>query len=237
MPNQIQVKSRKSKLPPLGWRKNASVNAYQAPPKSRLRRFLRLIFNPVTLLSSLLLLLGVFLTLTYFWFEYSDRVDGLLRGEIFTRTAGIYSAPKTLKDNENIAPENLVVYLKSAGYIEKNQQADASRSRYQIGENQIEIEPGNTALIDGKKTFPALKVEFKKDGKSIAKITDLDNKATVKKAQIEPKILSSVAAEGDGRRKAVTFQDLPPHLIRAITVTEDRAFFEPFVDNLIRHFL
>lgn len=231
MPNQIQVKSRKSKLPPLGWRRQAGVKAYQAPPPSRFRRIMRGIFNPITLLSSLLLLLGVFLALTYFWFEYSDRVDLLLKGEVFTSTAGIYSAPKTLKEDEAITADNLIAYLKSAGYIEKNQQADASRSRYHLEENQVEIEPGNTALIDNVKTFPALVVKFKKDGKSIETITDADSKEKLKKAQIEPKILSSIAAEGDGRRKVVTFADLPPHLIKAITVTEDRAFFEHYGVN------
>ncbi len=232
MPNQIQVKSQKSKMPPRGWRNRPPrVSAYQAAPPSFFRRLLRLIFNPITLLTSLLLLLGVVLTFTYFWFEYSDRIDLLLKGEVFTRTAGIYSAPKTLKEGETISIEDLTVYLKSAGYIEKNRQADASRSRYEIAGNKVEIEPGGTATIDGKQIFPALSVEFKKDGKSITSITDKDAKAAIKKAQIEPKILSSVAAEGDGRRTAVTFADLPSHLVKAITVTEDRAFFEHYGVN------
>ena len=232
MPNQIQIKNQKSKMPPKGWRRqNVRVNSFQAPKPTLFRRVLRLILNPATVLSSLILLLGVFLTLTYFWFEYSDRVDLLLQGEVFTRTAGIYSAPKTLKDGETISAEDLVVYLKSAGYIEKNQQADQSRSRYAIAGNRVEIEPGNTGTIDSKQMFPALGVTFKKDGKSVESITDTDSKQTVKKAILEPKILSSVAAEGDGRRKAVTFNDLPPHLIKAITVTEDRAFFEHYGVN------
>ena len=104
-------------------------------------------FQPVTFLSSLLLILTVFLTLTYFWFEYSDRIDLLLKGDVYTNTAGIYSAPKTLKTGEAITPEDFTAYLKSAGYVEKNQQADASRSRYKIEGNQIEIEPGNTAPV------------------------------------------------------------------------------------------
>ncbi|MDQ3062336.1 MAG: PBP1A family penicillin-binding protein, partial [Acidobacteriota bacterium] len=140
-------------------------------------------------------------------------------------------APKTLKTGEAITLEDFTAYLKSAGYVEKNQQADQSRSRYKIEENRIEVEPGNTAMIDGKKIFPALRVEFKRDGKSIASITGKDSKEEIKKTQIEPKILSSIAAEGDGRRKTVTFNDLPPHLIKAITVTEDRAFFEHYGVN------
>lgn len=231
MQNQIQVR-KKSKYVPKKFRKDERrVKAYQAPPPSLFRRILRFFFNPYTISIASFVLLGVFLTLTYFWFEYSDRIDLLLRGEVFTRSAGIYSAPKTLKANENISPEDLLVYLKSAGYIEKNQQADASRSRYKTGENLIEIEPGNTALLDGKKIFPTLAVKFKKDGKAIDSITDADTKKETGQAQIEPKILSSIAAEGDGRRKAVTFNDLPPHLVKAITVTEDRAFFEHYGVN------
>ncbi|MCV4754805.1 transglycosylase domain-containing protein, partial [Escherichia coli] len=46
-----------------------------------------------------------------------------------------------------------------------------------------------------------------------------------------PKMLSTIAAEGDGRRRTVSFADLPPHLIRAITVTEDRSFFEHYGVN------
>ncbi|MCY7348636.1 MAG: hypothetical protein LH614_20795, partial [Pyrinomonadaceae bacterium] len=79
MPNQIQAKSQKSKMPPRGWRNRAPrVSAYQVAPPNFFRRLFRLIFNPITLLTSLLLLLGVILTFTYFWFEYSDRIDLLL---------------------------------------------------------------------------------------------------------------------------------------------------------------
>ena len=231
MPNQIQVKGKKSKMPPRGWRKKFPVKAFQSPKPPLFRRILRWIFNPVTVLSSLLVLLGIGLTLTYFWFDYSDRIDLLLKGEVYTSTAGIYSAPKTLKDDEAISIEDLTAYLKSAGYIEKNQQADASRSRYQFAAGKMDIEPGVTATIDGKKTFPALAVEFKKDGKSVDKITDKDAGKPVKQTLLEPQILSSVAAEGDGRRKAVTFADLPPILVKAITSTEDRAFFEHYGVN------
>ncbi len=231
MPNQIQVKNQKSKMPPRGWVKSRRTVSYQAPPPSRFRRVLRFFFNAYTLSFSALAVLFVFLTLTYFWFEYSDRIDLLLKGDVFTQSAGIYSAPKNLRENEPITPAGLVEYLKSAGYIEKNNQADASRSRYEIKENQINIEPGITGTVDGQKYFHQLTVKFKKDGKAVETITDVDAKKDVNIAQLEPKILSSIAAEGDGRRKTVTFGDLPPHLVKAITVTEDRAFFEHYGVN------
>ncbi len=232
MLNRIEAIPAKPKSA-IKYRGNAArpVKSFRQKPPGLFRRISRLVFNPITISVFLLLLLGIFFTFTYFWFEFSDRVDLLLRGEVFTRTAGIYSAPKNLRSSENISLEDLIDYLKSAGYIEKNQQADSSRSRYQIGDNSIEIEPGKTALIDGKKTFHSLTVKFKKDGKSVASIADKDTKEDVKKIQLEPKILSSIAAEGDGKRKTVAFNDLPKHLIKAITVTEDRAFFEHYGVN------
>lgn len=232
MPNPIQVKSKRSKVPPKNWRGGRTVKAFKSPPPTRFRRVMRWIFNPYTLSISALLLLVVFLTATYYWFEFSDQIDRkLLSGQVFTPSAGIYSAPKTLRAGEDMTVAGLVDYLKSAGYIEKNDQADASRSRYAAGEDSVGIEPGSTGVIDGKKVFPALAVKFGKGGKGVASITDQDAGKEVKDALLEPKILSSIAAEGDGRRKTVTYQDLPPQLIKAITVTEDRAFFEHYGVN------
>ncbi|HMS39399.1 MAG TPA: biosynthetic peptidoglycan transglycosylase [Pyrinomonadaceae bacterium] len=231
MPNQVQVKTTKSKKPPRGWVKAHRAVSYQAPPPSRIRRILHFFFNAYTVSFSALIVLFAALTLTYFWFEYSDRIDMLLKGDVFTQSAGIYSAPKNLRENEPITPAGLIEYLKSAGYIEKNNQADASRSRYEIKENQIEIEPGVTGTVDGQKYFHQLSVKFKKDGKTVEKITDVDVKKDVNTAQLEPKILSSIAAEGDGRRKTITFSDLPNHLVKSIITTEDRAFFEHYGVN------
>jgi penicillin-binding protein 1B len=190
------------------------------------KRLLRFFTNPWLIGIFCVLIVGFFITVTYFWFEYSAKIDLLLSGEVFTRNAGIYAAPKTLRDGEKISLDDLVSYLKAAGYVEKNIKADSSRGRYQIKENTVLIEPGETALIEGEKIFPSLLVKFTKDGKSIEKINDLSTGKSVKIAKLEPKILSSLAGEGEGRRKVVSFKDLPEHLIKAIVVTEDRAFFE-----------
>ena len=222
----------RSKRPPKGWVKARRVSSYQAPPASRFKRFLRFFINPWLVTFVLVFILIGFLTFTYFWFEFSDRIDrSLLSGEVYTPSAGIYSAPKTLKVGEKISSLELIEYLKSAGYIEKNNKADESRSRYSIVEGKLVVEPGITGVLDGNKIFPPVSVSFAKDGKSVNGIADLEKRVQVESIKLEPKMLSTVAAEGDGRRRTVTFQDLPPHLIKAITVTEDRAFFEHYGVN------
>ena len=222
----------RSRRPPKGWVEKRRIAAYQAPKASRARRFFRFFVNPWFITAALVLLLTFFLTFTYFWFQFSDKIDRkLLSGQIYTPSAGIYSAPKLLKLGEQVTTLELMEYLKSAGYIEKNNKADESRSRYSIVEGKLVIEPGVTGILDGKKIFPAISVSFAKDGKSVNGIADLEKRTQVESIKLEPKMLSTVAAEGDGRRKTVTFADLPPHLVKAITVTEDRAFFEHYGVN------
>ena len=233
MPEKTIVTSRKPKKPPKYWRKNHPIKTFQAPKPPLYKRIFRFFFNGYTISFAALMILVVFLAGTYFWFDFSERIDRrLLSGQVYTPSAGIYSAPKTLKTGEAFSAEDLVNYLKTAGYVEKNNQADISRSRYEAGEGQIEIEPGANGTIDDAKVFHALTVKFDKDGKTVKSITDKDAKEEVRQTKLEPKILNSIAEEGDGRRKAVTFNDLPEHLVKAITVTEDRAFFEHYGVNL-----
>src|SRR5678815_5854779 len=152
MPESLQVRSRRSKMPPRGWKRARSVKAFQAPERSRFRRLLGYIFNGWTISIALILLLIAFFTGTYYWFEFSDRIDRrLLSGEVYTPNAGIYSAPKILRVGESTSMLELIDYLKTAGYIEKNNRADASRSRYSVDGNALVIEPGSSAMIDGKK--------------------------------------------------------------------------------------
>lgn len=197
--------------------------------RSRLFRFLT---HPGFYLPIIFLIIGTILTLGYFWVEYSKRVDLLLNGEIFTQSAGIYSAPKTLRANSQTSANDLIAYLKSANYVEKGVNASAARGRFSVENNQLTIEPGSDATVDGKLSFQPLRVKFSKDNKTVAGIVNSGTGENLTTAQLEPKLLSSVLNEDRGRRKAVNFNDLPANLVKAITTTEDRAFFEHYGVNL-----
>ncbi|MFN6964935.1 MAG: transglycosylase domain-containing protein [Pyrinomonadaceae bacterium] len=212
--------------------RRGAVRAIPGPPPSRWQRIRRRLLNGWTISLAAGGLALAFLTLTYFWFEFSDRLDRtILSGEVYTPSAGIYSAPKTLRAGEPTTLNGLIEYLKSAGYVEKSNKADSSRSRYSIDGASLVIEPGATAVVDDKKVFPKVTVKFAKDGRSVVSILNNETGREDAQVRLEPRQLSTIAAEGDGRRKVVNFGDLPPHLIKAITVTEDRAFFEHYGVN------
>jgi penicillin-binding protein 1B len=178
--------------------------------------------------------------LIYYWTVFSGRIDNLLAGEVFTRSAGIYAAPKQLRVNETISQADLIAFLKRAGYVEKSQQADTSRGRYLVNGATVEIEPSSASSVDGRQQFAHVRVQFNGTAKAINSLYDLDNRSALERTWLEPELISSVTGTERAKRKVIGFGDLPPHLIKAITVTEDRSFFEHYgvnVRGIIRAFI
>src|SRR5215210_906363 len=213
-------------------RRPPRVVKYEEPPKGFFRRWARRIFRPPVIIALVFLTTITIGVLGYYWFVFSARIDRLLNGEVFTRSAGIYAAPKELRVGENITADELIAYLKRAGYVEKAQQADSARGRYAVDGASVDVEPSKGATVDGQQMFPRLRVQFARGGKSISAIQFLDGGARYDKAQLEPELISSVTGSERSKRKIVGFRDLPPQLVKAITVTEDRSFFDHYGVNI-----
>jgi penicillin-binding protein 1B len=170
--------------------------------------------------------------LVYYWTVFSGRIDNLLKGEVFTRSAGIYAAPKQLRVGQVLTPEHLIELLKHAGYVEKTQQADKARGRYSLGDGNVNVEPSDNTTVDGQRQFQRVRVQFSRNGKAISSLTELDSNTHLDKAWLEPELISSVTGRERAKRKIIGFNDMPPQLVKAITVTEDRAFFEHYGVNV-----
>ena len=208
------------------------VVTYVEPHQSFGRRFFRRLFSAPVIVPAVFVGAIVLGILIYYWTVFSHRIDNLLQGEVFTRSAGIYAAPRQLRVSESTNMEELLAYLKRAGYVEKTQQADTNRGRYTLNGTSVEIEPSSASIVDGQKQFQHVKVQFTGNGKSIAVLTDVDNRTPVQIAWLEPELISSVTGTERAKRKVIGFGDLPPHLVKAITVTEDRSFFEHYGVNI-----
>lgn len=202
------------------------VVRYEEPRRGFAGRMLRFLFKPYIVGPVLFVIVLAVAVVVYYWVTFSGRIDNLLAGEVFTRSAGIYAAPKQIRGGQGISQDDLVTYLKRAGYVERGQQADSARGRYAIDGATIEIDPGQDAMVDNARPFDPLRVQFARGGKSIATIVNKSDGAHLDKAQLEPELISSVTGRERAKRRVIGFNDLPPDLIKAITVTEDRSFFE-----------
>ncbi len=228
-----------NRVPPVGkgggkrpTRRSPRIVKYEEPDESFFRRWMRRIFRPPVIIALIFLTTITIGVLGYYWYVFSGRIDSRLRGDVFTRSAGIYAAPKELRAGESVSADDLVDRLKRAGYVEKSQQADSARGRYDVQGASIEIEPSADAAVDGRRAFQHLRVQFARGGKSIAAIMNLDGNARLEKAQLEPEQISSVTGRDRTKRKVIGFNDLPPHLVKALTVTEDRDFFAHYGVNM-----
>src|SRR5215204_727536 len=212
--------------------RNPRVVSYVESGPGFVRRWVRRLFSapviiPVVFLGAIVL--GI---LIYYWTAFSGRIDNLLAGEVFTRTAGIYAAPKHLRVNEAISQADVITFLKRTGYVEKTQQADESRGRYSANGTALDIEPSSGSSVDGAKQFQSVRVQFNGSGKAISGLTDLERRGALQQVWLEPELISSVTGTERAKRKVIGFSDLPPHLVKAITVTEDRSFFEHYGVNV-----
>ena len=208
------------------------VVSYVEPEAGFARRFLRRLFSAPVIIPIAFVSAAVLGVLIYYWTVFSGRIDNLLQGEVFTRSAGIYAAPKQLRVSEATTQEEVIAFLKRAGYVEKTQQADTNRGRYTVSGTSLDIEPSSASTVDGQRQFQHVKVQFTGNGKAIGGLTDLDTRDTLQRVWLEPELISSVTGTERAKRKVIGFSDLPPHLVKAITVTEDRSFFEHYGVNI-----
>ena len=202
------------------------VRYVEEPPTGFPRSLPRFLLRPYIVIPAVLITTVVIGVFVYYWVIFSARIDNLLKGEVFTRSAGIYAAPKQIRTGQNISEDDLVSYLKRAGYVERGQQAESARGRYALAGPVVEIDPGSDTIVDNARPFQSLRVQFARGGNSIAAIADKDSGARLDKAQLEPELISSVTGRERAKRRVIGFNDLSPELIKAITVTEDRSFFE-----------
>jgi penicillin-binding protein 1B len=213
-------------------KRGSRIVRYSEPEPGFFRRWTRRIFRPPVVIALVFLSTVTIGILGYYWWVFSARIDNLLNGEVYTRTAGIYAAPRELRTGENLSVDELVNYLKRAGYVEKAQQAEASRGRYRVSGSTVEIEPSAGAVVDRQRIFASLRVQFARGGRGITAISDLSNNTRYDRAQLEPELISAVTGRDRAKRKVVGFNDLPKNLVNAIVVTEDRSFFEHYGVNI-----
>src|SRR6267143_7179357 len=136
------------------------VDRYDELQQVFLRRFLKLLLRPYFVIPVLLCGVLVVTVFAYYWIIFSARIDNLLKGEVYTRSAGIYAAPKQIRAGQNISEDDLLAYLKRAGYVERGQQGDSARGRYVVDGATVQIDPGQDSILDSAQPFRAIKVQF-----------------------------------------------------------------------------
>jgi len=192
-------------------RKKDSRSLTQNGVRAKIRRVLC-----VAVVAVAILIVGLATVLIHSYRSYARLVDDRLARGYQTSRAGIYAAPRTLRAGQKYSPEQLAEVLRRAGYIEGNSASEVWSGSFLPTPQGIEIRSHNENAAN------AVRVSFDGNGRIAALTGDgLD----VDSLTLAPESLTDGATKG-GARRQLSFTDIPPQLVHAITSIEDRRFFD-----------
>jgi penicillin-binding protein 1B len=158
----------------------------------------------------------------YLYSYYSKVVDARLASGYLTSRAGIYAAPRTLREGQSMSAERLTEVLRRAGYVE----GEASRvwnGRFKVEDDAVEIFPSDLPGTADASGATVVRIEFDRRGR-VSKIRG--DGALLDSYTLAPEALTVDALEKNSDRAALTYEEIPETLRRAVLAIEDRRFFE-----------
>ena len=167
----------------------------------------------VSLLGVMVVCVAVF---GYFYYHYQHVVDDrLASGSIFANVSQIYAAPREVRDGQKLSASAIAADLRQAGYNTKPQ-----LGTYQLNGDNIFIKPGAESYhnTDG--------ATINTTGGTVQSIT-AENGVALSAYELEPQLITALSEDKNRtKRRIVTYNEIPPHMVQAIVAIEDRRFFE-----------
>jgi penicillin-binding protein 1B len=163
-----------------------------------------------------LLILGI--TFSYYSNKYKQVVDERLARPLFNQTPRIFAAPREVRIGQKLTASSIALQLRSAGYTTPGHDA-APLGTYEMRGESITVHPGPQSYHSQE----GATISFR-DG-MVTTIAG-DGGQQLAAYELEPQLITSLS-EGANRvkRRLVTYNELPPALVQAVTSIEDRRFF------------
>jgi penicillin-binding protein 1B len=175
----------------------------------------------IGLLSVLVIGAAVF---GYFYYHYQRVVDDrLASGPIFASISQIYAAPREVRDGQKLSAAAIAADLRRAGY-----NSNPKLGTFQLNGYNIFIKPGPESYhnTDGATINTS-------DG--VVQSITAENGAALGAYELEPQLITALSEDRNRtKRRIVSYDEIPTHLVQAVTAIEDRSFFEHSGINYLR---
>jgi penicillin-binding protein 1B len=169
------------------------------------------------------------------YFRYQSIVDDrIAAGPLFANSAQVYAAPREIRPGQHLTVSFIAQELRSAGYNTNPQMGSFSLSG-----NSIQIKPGpqsyhsadSATITTGQSSDGDTSTGY---GPVVQSITAA-NGAPLAAYQLEPQLITALSQDKDrSKRRLVTYDEIPPHMVQAVLAIEDRRFFEHGGINYVR---
>ncbi len=174
-----------------------------------------------TAFSWLLRLAVVGVAVLAVWLVYLDaQVRQQFDGKKWTLPAKVYARPLSLYPGQLLSAEQLQAELKWADYREARG-ADRPGRYYRDGNSWV-IYRRAFPFWDGREPARRIEVELR-DGR-VYRLRE--NNADAPLIRMEPQYIGGIFPAHNEDRELVRLEDVPPALVAALVITEDKAFFE-----------
>jgi penicillin-binding protein 1B len=162
-----------------------------------------------------LLILGI--TFSYYSNRYKQVVDERMQRPLFNQTPRIYAAPREVRVGQKLTAGSIAQQLRSAGYSGSG--SASPMGTYQLRGDSIAVHPGPQSYHSQE----GATISF--DNGMVTSIAG-DSSQQLSAYELEPQLITSLS-EGANRvkRRIVTYNELPPALVEAVTSIEDHRFF------------
>jgi penicillin-binding protein 1B len=148
----------------------------------------------------------------YLYTHYSKVVDERLAAGYLTSRAGLYAAPRTLREGQRLTAAGLADVLRRAGYVE----GEASRvwnGSFRVEADAVEIFPSEDSAGAGAQGVSAVRVEFDRGGHVSGLRGD---GAPLDFFTLAPEPLTVEAGEKTAERSALSYAEIPEVLRRGV---------------------
>ncbi|HZY63769.1 MAG TPA: transglycosylase domain-containing protein, partial [Edaphobacter sp.] len=160
----------------------------------------------------------------YFYIYYQHVVnDRLAAGPIFASVSQIYAAPREVRPGQKLSAADIAADLRRANYNNNPQMGT-----FNLNGDSIFIKPGPQSYhsTDG--------ATIDTTGGVVRKIT-AENGVALAAYDLEPQLITALSADKNRtKRRMVSYKDIPPRMVQAVTAIEDRRFFEHSGINYVR---
>ena len=150
------------------------------------------------------------------YFHYQHVVDDkLAAGPLFASESQIYAAPREVRPGQKLTAAAIANDLRRANYNN-----NPKLGTFQLNGDTIFIKPGPESYhsTDG--------ATIDTTGDVVQKIT-AENGVVLAAYDLEPQLITALSEDNSRtKRRLITYDNIPPRLVQAVTAIEDRRFFE-----------
>ena len=154
--------------------------------------------------------------LIYYYLRYSALVERKLSGDRWLMPARIYSRPLELRPGEVMPQAELVRLLNGLRYGARSDGVPGA-GQFLVRENEVVLFPRTGIVREPVRiTFGEREIEL---------IESVETREPFELLVLEKALISRLFDESREKRRFVTYDELPEHLIQAVLAIEDRRFF------------